>query len=172
MKIIPVVGWGACSFCFDGYLRFIIISYFLVSSVACVSFAICLLPVALPQVDGTRHRPDGGARHRFFLHPSLISVFPVSFFRRSCFSALALSPYVYTRNFTLFCLFFIFYLFQLIFFLYLMEYDSFIFSLAMYRGSWRMYAVLVVAQHHGMALYYCCLQGSRLCYTSACISLG
>ena len=34
-------------------------------------------------------------------------------------------------------------------------------SLSVYRGSWRMYVVPVIAQHNGMALcQHCCLPGT------------
>ena len=87
-----------------------------------------VLPVASPPGEGTRQRPDGGARRQFyccrpgvfFFHPSGFS-FPCSSFvfpevnRFTCFFALALSRFEYMLPFLLFAylrVFFSFFIFH------------------------------------------------------------
>ena len=79
--------------------------------------------------------------------------------------SLALSPYIFPF---LLLFLFIFTLLNLMFIficvLFLVFLRPCFCSLSVYRGSWRMYVVPVVAQHNGMALYYyCCLQCSCMC---------
>ena len=135
-----------------------------------------VLPFAWPPGEGTRQRPDGGARQRFYCRPGVFFFRPsgfsflffsllfVWFFFRSIYLLLALAVSLYI-SFSFVCLFLCFVTLVYIIFLicwYLLC------SLSVFFLSFQciglagvcMYAVPVIAQHNDMTLYYCCLPGT------------
>ena len=131
--------------------------------------------VVSPPGEGTRQRPDGGARQRFFCRPGVFLFHPsggfFSFLSSSfffffgafvCVFALALSPNFFCFSFV--CLFLYFFTFSLLLLFLILFLCFFVFlfflSHSVYRGSWRMYVAPGIAQHNSMALYYCCPPGT------------
>ena len=156
---------------FVGSFCFIFVFYFHVVKgfVLFVSFVVCVFTACrITSREGTRQRLDGGSRQRFYCRPGVFFFHPSGFSSFFCFFFLGIylllcscyiPLYTHLLSFPFVC-FYIFHssLFQVLFLLHFICASLYFFpSLPVYRGSWYMYVVPVIALQNVMALYCCCL---------------
>ena len=155
-------------FNFVGSFCFIFVSYFYATKFCFFSCLSCVLPVASPPGEGTRQRPDGGARQTairpgvFLFNPSGFSFFAIRFFFFGAFFLLCLLLLLLSIYFLFLYLFvylFILIFFSISFFYFSFRFVSCFFVFAFFSSfsvsGWLAHVCwIVIAQYNDIALYH------------------